>query len=502
MTRAQASQGAMTGSRYIESLKDGREVWLDGKKVDDVTTHPAFSGMVNELARIYDLQHTEPYRDQMTFVSPVTENRCSLSWLLPRSLDDLKRKRRNSELWNEQSWGQLGRSPDILAPYITTLYDIRESLSAIENAHCDFGANVANYHNYCTENDLFLTHALGDPQVDRSEQPQNEQRAAREEELTLHVVEETAEGVIVSGAKQLATAAPISHETYVSLSATFVRRSDPRFVLAFSIPTNSPGMKILCREPVSQSIGGYGHPLGMAYDEQDAMLFFDRVLVPWDRLFALYDSAPILLRYTSGINFIGWANLCRIHERMRLMTAVATMIAEAIGVIDYREVAAKLGEMATYVEMWRHSMDGVEHNAFKTDGGLMSLGSMTGMNIFFAQMSARMVQLLREISGSGLIMQPSENDLANPELRPYIDRYMRGKGVEADTKSRLFRLAHDLTVSSFGMRQEVYEYWHGGDPNRNRINLLRSYDQSDVMDRIKQLISEPLAHPVQATGPV
>ncbi len=414
--------GAMTGARYIDSLKDGREVWLDGQKVHDVTTHPAFSGMVHELARIYDRQHTEPDQDEMTFASPETGNRCSISWLLPHTMDDLKRKRRNSEIWNEQCWGQLGRGPDILAPYIITLYDIRQTLSAMKNPHCDFGENVVNYYRYCMENDLFLTHALGDPQVDRSEQPQNEQRAAREEEVALHVVEETQDGVIVYGAKQLATAAPITHETYVSLSATFVRRADPRFVLAFAIPTQSPGLKILCREPVSQGVGGYGHPLGMAYDEQDAMLFFDHVLVPWDRLFALYDSAPILLRYQSGINFIGWANLCRIHERMRLLTAVATMIAEAIGVIEYREVAAKLGEMVTYTEMWRHAMDGVEANAFQTESGLMSLGSMSGMNIFFAQMSARMVQLLREISGSGLIMQPSENDLASPELRPYLER--------------------------------------------------------------------------------
>jgi aromatic ring hydroxylase len=105
-----------------------------------------------------------------------------------------------------------------------------------------------------------------------------------------------------------------------------------------------------------------------------------------------------------------------------------------------------------------------------------------------------MVQLLREVSGSGMIMQPSENDLANPELRPFLDRYMRGKDVDVEYKSRLYRLAHDLAVSSFGMRQEVYEYWHGGDPNRNRINLLRGYDQSDMMDRIKGLVSKPLPH--------
>jgi aromatic ring hydroxylase len=273
-----------------------------------------------------------------------------------------------------------------------------------------------------------------------------------------------------------------------------MRRSDPRCVLAFAIPSNAPGLKILCREPVSQWVGSYGHPFGMLYDEQDAMLFFDHVLVPWERLFTLYDASPILQRYQSGVNFIGWANLCRIHERMRLMTAVATLIAEAIGVIEYREVAAKLGEMVTYVEMWRHAMDGVEHNAFLTKGGLMSLGSMSGMNIFFSQTSARMVQILREIAGSGLIMQPSEKDLAHPELRPYLERYMRGRDVEVAYKSRLFRLAHDLAVSSFGMRQELYEYWHGGDPNRNRINLLRSYDQLDMIERIKDVLSQPLPH--------
>jgi aromatic ring hydroxylase len=122
------------------------------------------------------------------------------------------------------------------------------------------------------------------------------------------------------------------------------------------------------------------------------------------------------------------------------------------------------------------------------------------MNVFFAQMSARMVQLLREIAGSGLIMQPSEHDLAHPEFRPYLERYMRGKGVDVVYKSRLYRLAHDLAVSSFGMRQEVYEYWHGGDPNRNRINLLHSYDQSDMVNRIKELVSRPLAH-ATATAP-
>src|SRR5579883_472102 len=216
-------QGAMTGERYVESLRDGREVWLDGQRVADVRSHPAFRDFVQNLARIYDLQHSAELSEEMTYVSPETGNRVSLSWLVRRSRDELRRKRRNSEIWSRETWGQLGRSPDILAPYAIALAVRRDVLNTVQNPHCNFGDNAVNYLQYCRENDLFLTHALGDPQVDRSDQPQNEQRAVPESEVALHVVEETSSGVIVRGGKQLATAAPFSNETYVSLSATFVQ---------------------------------------------------------------------------------------------------------------------------------------------------------------------------------------------------------------------------------------------------------------------------------------
>lgn len=488
-------QGAMTGDRYIDSLRDGREVWLDGHRVADVPAHPAFKDFIQNLARIYDLQHGAELGEQMTYVSPETGNRVSRSWLVPRSREDLASKRRNSEIWSQQTWGQLGRSPDILAPYITSLAVRSANLGSVKNPHCDFGENAVNYARYCREHDLFLTHALGDPQVDRSEQPQNEQRQVPEsEEISLHVVRETAEGVIVRGGKQLATAAAVSNETYVSLSQTFMRRNDPRFVLAFSIATNSPGLKILCREPISRWVGSWGHPF-LNLDEQDCMLFFEDVLVPWDRLFMLYESTPMVQSAAfAGLNSFGYANVCRAQVRMRLFTAVATLIAQAIGVFEYREVAAKLGEMATYCAMWDMAIEGMENRAFQNAEGEWVLGPGPGMTVWFSQTSSRMAELLKQIAGSGMIMQPSENDLANPEIRPYLNQYMRGKGVDVAYKSRLFRIAHDLVASSFGMRQEIYEYWHGGDPNRNRINLLRSYDQSDLMERIKDLCSRPLPH--------
>ena len=173
--------GAMTGRRYIESLRDGREVWIDGEQVRDVTVHPAFKQMIGALARVYDLQNSPRYRDEMTFLEPESGVRTSVSWLLPQSAADLKRKRRNSELWNELTWGQLGRSPDILAPYIISALHLKDEFSEVKHPKCDFGENLENYYKYCMRNDLFLTHALGDPQVDRSEQPQNERRGVQED---------------------------------------------------------------------------------------------------------------------------------------------------------------------------------------------------------------------------------------------------------------------------------------------------------------------------------
>ena len=341
---------------------------------------------------------------------------------------------------------------------------------------------------------------LGDPQVDRSTQPQNEQRTVGEdEEVALHVVEETKDGVIVTGGKQLSTAAPHSHECYVSLSATFARRSNPKCVLAFAIPTNAPGLKILAREPVSRWFGSWGHPLQML-DEQDCMLFFDHVLVPWDRLFMLYDPTPMvrMLGADGGgvnFNFLGWSNLCRVEVRMRLLTAVATMVAEAIGVIDYREVAAKLGEMATYCEVWRHAMDGVEHRAGPTPSGQWTLGAgARPAHLVHPGIRAAWSNCCARSAPPGSSCSRARTISPAPRSAPISTATCAAGTSMSNTSRACSDLAHDLAASSYGLRQEIYEYWHGGDPNRNRINLLRSFDQRAMQGRIRELLKHKLAH--------
>jgi len=276
MTEGQAP-GPMTGRRYLESLRDRREVWIDGERVEDVTTHPAFKDMVGELARVYDLQNSPHYRDEMTCIDPTTAQRISVSRLLPHGGEDLKHKRRTANC-GASSPGPARPEPRYPGrPTSSPRSTSKTNSVAVKHPRCDFGENPEHYYRVYMSHDLFLTHALGDPQVDRSTQPQNEPRTVPEdEEVAPPVVEETRDGVVVTGGKQLSTAAPHSNECCVSLSATFARRSNPKCVIAFAfaIRSNSIGLKMLAREPGSRWFGSWGHPLKML-DEQDCMLFFD-----------------------------------------------------------------------------------------------------------------------------------------------------------------------------------------------------------------------------------
>lgn len=279
------AQGALTGERYLASLQDNRAIWLNGARVD-VTTHAAFAGMRRELARLYDLQHSPEYRDRMTYVCPETGRRLSYSYVCPRTMDDLLAKRRNCEVWMAETWGQLPRAPDFMANVAVGLYDFRAHL---RGNNPRFGDNAVRYHAYCQAHDLVLTHGLGDPQIDRSSGP------TQDPDMALRVLRETKDGIVIRGAKQLATLAPLSHEILVYLSASFALREQQQFVLWFAVPVATPGVTILCREPLSVHATGHSHPFAARYDEQDAMAFFDDVHVPWERVFLLHDG-PLALR--------------------------------------------------------------------------------------------------------------------------------------------------------------------------------------------------------------
>lgn len=476
------AEGALTGERYRKSLRDGREVWLGGERVD-ATTHPAFAGMLAELCRLYDLQHSDQYRETMTFVSPETGQRISRSYLLPRTLDDLLAKRRNTEAWAAETLGQMARMPDYCANVMVGLYDLRNELTEHDPR---FGENAAAFYRYAAEHDLSLTNAINDPQIDRSTRP------SEDPDLALRVTEETKDGIVVRGAKQLATMAPLVHEAFVYLAGHYAQRDDRAFVQWFALPLNTPGVKLICREPYSANGSSFGHPVASRYDEMDCMVIFDDVLVPWERVFLLYDG-NLALKCLSRIH--AWAIYSadiRLYYRMLTFIGVASMMAEAIGVDGFREIREKIGEIISYAELFRAGLRGREVDAQLTPGGLLAPGPGTAFAAVAAQVSPRMLEIVKEIGASGLIMQPSEADLAQPELKTYVDRYMRGRGVSAVERTRLFRLAWDLVGHASGARQDLYERYFRGDPVQNRNNLYVNFDRTAIVEQIWRFLNRPV----------
>jgi 4-hydroxyphenylacetate 3-monooxygenase oxygenase component len=473
----------MTGERYRDSLDDGREVWLDGERVKNVAEHPAFRGTVDEMARLFDLRLTEPVLDLNTTVSAETGNRISRSYSLPRTAEDLREKFAASEWWMRESFGQLGRAPDFMANVVVGLYDFREEL---EQHRPGFGAHAVDYHRFASEHDLVLTHALGDPQIDRSAS------ALDDPDLALRVVAENDRGVVLRGAKQLGTLAPFAHEVLVYLNGVTATRGGEQFVIWFALPMNAPGLKTLCREPLGDHRTGHSHPFARRFDEQDAMLFFDDVEVPWERVFLLGDG-PLALRGLGRIN--AWSmqsTHIRFYERLRVSLSVAAMLAHSTGVDTFRGIQEKLGDLVVYAETMRLAMAGAMASPVPTPGGLLAPAQSMPLGIWSSEISERVAEVIRRVGASGLIMQPSEADLANPELRPFLEKYMRGHDIGVDEKSRLFRIAWDLVGDGFGTRQELYEYLHRGEPGATKTRLLRTYDRSEVDERVRGLLSAPM----------
>ncbi|MET9503724.1 4-hydroxyphenylacetate 3-hydroxylase N-terminal domain-containing protein [Streptomyces sp. NPDC006622] len=479
---ARTGRGLLTGDRYREELADGRELYLDGERITDPAGHPAFRPAVDTLADLLDLQHEPEHQALLTYKDPETGLRLARAYQPPRTLEELRLQRRSAEFWHAAAFGQHGRSPAFMASIAVGVHDFRNQL---DRARPGFGAHADAWYRHCATNDLVLSHALGDPQIDRSADPVDDP------DLALRVLRENDDGIVVRGAKQLTTLAPLAHEVLVYLSASFTQRRGEHFVVWFALPLNTPGLVTLCREPQGAEPWGHAHPLGARYDEQDAMLFFDDVLVPWDRVFLLRDgdlARTGLARINAWSAYIGHV---RYRERLRTLLATATLVAESIGVDGFRNVQEDLGRLASYTELTEIFLDAAEARATVTDGGLLAPGDTAASRVWSAEVADSAVDVLRRIGASGLLMQPTENDLAHPRLRPFLDRYMRGKDIDAERKSRLLRLAWELVGDGFGQRQHLYELVHRGDLARNRINLFKRYDQSEVRHRLEQLVSGP-----------
>ena len=471
--------GIMDGARYIESLRDGREIWLHGEKVSDVTQHPAFRNVVATFAGLYDLQHQAATREIMTYVDP-DGVRGSVSYLPPASPDELLRRRRNTEVWTERSFGMLGRLPDFCAGMIVGFHDTRAELNAL---NAGFGDNATRYLTLARQHDLALSHGLHDPHMDKTLRPK------QDPDRCLRIVGERDNGVIVRGAR-FVTLGPLSNEVVVA--PTYVLADDEEeFAIWFACPVNLPGIRQICRDPFTLRPQTVDHPLSVRYDEHDVLMIFDDVLVPWERVFLMRQPKAANALFRSRV--MAWASYASVLQtmaRLELIIGTAHLIAETGGIAKRPHVALEMGELVSYAGMFKGMLRAAEVDCVRTPGGHYTLGDTGHIRPLIAMTSERIINIFEHVATSAPVFAPTAEDFDVPQLRPLLDVYGRGKDVTADYRHRLCRLAWELTADSFGGRQQLYERLHSGSPEVIVSGAYQRYDKAKGIAMVNTLIGE------------
>lgn len=457
--------GIRTGQEYRQSLRDGRTIYVNGERVKDVTTYPAFQGIIDTLASLYDLQHE--HKELLTYPSPKTGRPVSLSFLMAEAVEEMERRVRAEEFRAEATCGLMGRLPDFMNALVTDAAVAHETLSRREPR---FGDNLLRYYEDCRDNDWCLTHTLIDPQIDRSKGPAEQTDPA----LALHMVKETDRGIIVHGARMLSTLAPFSNELWVG---PYMPRKpgEESYALCFALPMDTPGLKFVCREAYDSGRSAFDRPLSSRFDEEDALAVFDNVLVPWERVFI---KADIEASNAFFVHMPGYALLQAVTRgmvKLRFLSGLACSLAETIGRADTLHIQAQLGELVASAELAGGLVGAALREVSAARREKLPIRSLAAtLWIFIPQAQMRAAEVIRQVSGSGLIMTPTEKDFANPEIAPYVEKYLQGKGVPAKRRVQLFKLAWDMLGEQFGSRQLQYEWFYAGDPYFTRSRFYHS----------------------------
>ena len=478
---------ARTGQEYINGLKEHpREVWIDGERVEDVTTHPALRNGVKSVAALYDMQHDPELREEMNYASPTTGDPVGLSFMIPQTVEDLERRRNMMTRWAWASCGMMGRSPDFLNVIFAAWAGASDFFA---QDRPEFKQNVSNYYEYIRENDLTLTHALLNLQRRRGASATD----TVSEEVALTVVKETGAGVVLRGSRLLATLGPISDELAIYHAGNHrMDEEAQRQSFALSIPCDTPGLRFLCRETFDVGRSHFNHPLGSRFEEMDATIFFDDVLVPWDRVFLLgnVDMCNRIGSATQSQGHSGHQVLTRCLVKAEFILGLADLMVETLGSGTVPHVQEQVAELITQRDILKACLRASEADAAPNQWGVMSPATaplQAGRAQFGRTMYPRMVEIIQLLGTSSLMALPSEADFDAP-FAPQLNQYLATDTSNARDRTKLFHLAWDASCSSFSGRQVLYERMFGGNPLRNAMTLFNTYDKEPFRKQVRNFL--------------
>lgn len=476
------------GQQYIVGLKAQakKNVWIAGKKVDDVSTDPYFIRPIEAIAALFDLQHNPPAGIKMAMPAEDGNDSYGLSFVIPKTREDLAARRMAMQVWAEASFGMVGRSPD----YCNTVVMAFEETKYFAQLGEDFGKNLTNYYNHIKNNDLFLTHAIVNPQTDRSK------NSAEQENPYAHlgIVSKNSDGLIVRGAKMLATHGPTADEIIVYPLPGSVQPGEEKHALAFGIPTDTAGLKFICREPFDDgTMSRWDHPLGSRFEEPDAMVVFDDVLIPWDRVF-LHENVPMankLFTSASIQNNTGHQTAVRGLAKCKFLVGVAIAVSRSVKTDIFLHVQEQLGEILGFLQLIEGALYLSEMKAEQTESGAMrpAWPPLQSIRYHLPRMYERILQVVQVIGAGGLLINPTHADISS-EIGPDIAAYYKGAGVDSESRIHLGKLAWDATGTQFGQRMLQYERYYAGDPVRVAATLYMRQNVDELLALVKRALSD------------
>lgn len=484
--------GIRTGQQYLAKLNSMHpHVVIDGQVVSEgIAEHPAFANVARSYAKLFDMQHEPRYQSALTYDSPSTGDKVSASFLIPRTQEDLAHRRAAISTWAEYSNGFLGRTGDYMNSALTALAAAEKWFAqAGTESGIDFGANMRAYYEHCRENDLLATHTLIPPQVNRSISG-SEQLGGQ---LAARIVAEREDGIVIHGARMLATSAPIADELLV-FPSTVLRGTpeDAPYSYAFAIPNDTEGVRYLCRSSLYNGKSVHDEPLAARFEEMDAVVVFDNVFVPNERIFMLGHPELCNNFYseTGAAALMTHQVVTRTIAKSEFFLGLASELADSIGIDGFQHIQEDLAELIQTVEIGKALMRASEADAAMTDDGVLlpRWSSLNTARNWYPKVAQRFPQIIRKFSASGLMGLPGEADL-NSEALPDIELYLQAKTLTGPERIRLFKLAYDASISAFSGRQALYEYFFFGDPVRMAGALVNSYDREPVRERVREFLS-------------
>ncbi len=474
-----------TGDQHINSIQDGRQVYIDGNLAGDVTVHPAFRNACAMVGSIYDFQSRPENAELMTYEVEETGERANRIWQLPTSYDELVQRRKALEAWSSLHCGFLGRSPDHVASCISGMY---MGLDVFEAYDKNRAGALADYYRYARDNELFLTYVIINPQADRSKGAHEQQNKF----LTAGVVDQDAEGLTIRGAKMLATAGIMANEVFVTCIQPLSEGEEP-YALSFAIPMNAKGLKILSRKSYEADAKNvYDNPLSSRYDENDAVLYFDDVKVPWDRVFINQDTEMCNKQFhaTPAHVYQNYQAQVRLMVKLRFMAGLGRRIAEVNGVVNFPQVRETLGELAAKCSMIDAMVHAMEAKGFKYGPYFVpDRHTLYSAAVLSQQLYPQLITTLRDLAGGGLIMLPSSiADFDNPELAELIGKTQQSPAADSEGRVKFFKLAWDAIGSEFASRHTQYEMFYSGATFVTKNHSFRTYDWDRSAGMVDQIL--------------